>query len=1097
MTELFNTGWSFQMEGEETWREVGIPHDWLIKDTKNLYASGVGRYRKIHDFHALIPGKKVLLRFDGVYMDSTLYINGQPAGEWKNGYTAFTHDITPYLIPGENEILMTVNHRSPNSRWYSGAGIYRDCWLTIKDASHLVPDGIYITPKRDGDYWRIEIKTEVESTVKNYEIRHTIPTLTYEDQLESTNVAYGKEPGAHHAYMTVFKPKIWDIDLPHCYMLTTELFIDGQLQDTAETRFGFREIAFTPNNGFMLNGRRVIINGVCQHHDLGGLGAAVDMDALCRQFVLLRQMGVNAIRTAHNPPAAVFMELADKMGFIVQSEFSDVWMRRKTDYDYARFFEEWVERDVASWVRRDRNCPSLVMWSLGNEIHDTHISFEEGAKTMARLADNVAKHDPDRHAFPTLCSNYMPWENTQKCADIIKLIGYNYAEYLYHDHHAKHPDWIIYGGETASTVQSRGVYRFPLEKSILSDDDMQCSALGNSTTSWGAKSTEACIIDHRDAPFTLGQFLWTGFDYIGEPTPYHTKNSYFGQIDTAGFPKDSFYIYQSAWTDFETHPMVHLFPHWDWNPGQPIDVRIASNAPKVELFLNGKSLGAKRIDHAKGKKLTADYTVPYEPGEIKAVAYDRKGAVACETVRRGFGDAVRTVMKHSAYGELIFTEINALDADGNPVENANNRVRVSVSDGILLALDNGDSTDYDQYQPPDPTTHSRKMFGGKLLAIVKRNGVKTPTVQAELDDTDIPVRKIEITKSEGQQDGEITFTARVLPENAADKNLHWRLTDAGGIDSPLGILKSDTSSAVKVIPKGDGTLYVRCMAHNGKPHPDFISVLPTTLTGYGKPFLDPYGFVTGGLYNRSNAPMGNGNERGVATLRDRESHVGYADLDFGPHGSDEITLWIFAMEGTPFDFDIYLGMAEEGRRLYTAYYNKGSVWNKYIPATYKLPERLTGVQTLCFVFNRKVHIKGFSFTPPNRSRERLSFAAHDHIYGDSFTVKADTVEKIGNNVSISFEDMTFDEAAPAKQIEIAWRAARDNTVRMVFSPGEDPKTNNSAANHSEIINQLTLPAQADYAPTLLPLETPLIGKGTLRFLFLPGTEVDLAWFRLV
>ncbi|MCL2500063.1 MAG: DUF4982 domain-containing protein [Defluviitaleaceae bacterium] len=1082
MTELFNTGWFFQLEGEETWRETELPHDWLISDTKNLYAMGMGKYKKIHDFRTLIPGQKVMLRFDGVYMDSTLYINGHPAGEWKNGYTAFMHDITHLLVPGENELLLTVNHRSPNSRWYSGAGIYRDCWLITTNASYLIPDGIYVTPKKDGDSWRIEIKTEVHSLKKGYEIRHTIPTLTYEDQLEGPNVAHGKEPGAHHASITVYKPKIWDIDYPHCYTLITDLYVDGRLQDTMETRFGFREIAFTPNDGFMLNGRRVILNGVCQHHDLGGLGAVANKDALCRQFVILRQMGVNAIRTAHNPPAAIFMELADMMGFIVQSEFSDVWKRSKTNYDYARYFEEWVERDVASWVRRDRNSPSLVMWSLGNEIHDTHIDFEEGSKTMLRLWENVKKHDPERHAFPTLCSNYMPWENTQKCADIIKLIGYNYAEYLYHDHHAKYPDWIIYGGETASTVQSRGVYRFPLSKSILSDDDMQCSALGNSTTSWGAKNTEACITDHRDAGFTLGQFLWTGFDYIGEPTPYHTKNSYFGQIDTAGFPKDSFYIYQSAWTDFDVRPMIHLFPHWDWNPGQPIDVRIASNAPRVELFLNGKSLGEQAINHAKGKRLTADYIVPYEPGEIKAVAYGKNGEIVGESVRRSFGDAVRLETRHTIYGDLTFTEIIAFDVNGNPVENANNRINVTVSDGILLALDNGDSTDYAPYQPSNPTNHSRRMFNGKLLAIVKHGDEKPPTIEVEIDTVDVPARKIEITRGEG-----FTFAAHIFPENAADQVLHWRLTDAGGIDSPLAELESG-----KLTPKGDGEVFVRCMVYNGKEHPDFISVLPVELTGFGKPFLDPYTFIAGGLYNQSNAPMGNGNERGVATLRDRESHVGFADLSFGPHGSDELTIWIFAMEGTPFDFDIYLGMAEEGRRIYTAHYDKGSVWNKYIPVTYKLPERLTGVQTLCFVLRRKVHIKGFRFTAPSRAYETIPFAAHNHIYGDSYTVTEEAVEKIGNNVSITFEGLDFTDGKPAEQIEIAWRAERDNTVRMVFIP----ESIQSEPNKPDVVNLLTLPAQAEYATEILPLDTPLDGKGKLQFIFLPGTEIDLARFRL-
>jgi beta-galactosidase len=1096
MEKLFNGGWYFQLEGEENWREVEIPHDWLISDTKNLYASGLGKYKKIHDFGTLTFGQKVFLHFDGVYQDSTLYINGHPVGEWKHGYTAFSHDITPFLIPGENEILLTVHYQSPNSRWYSGAGIYRDCYLILKNAAHIIKDGVYITSVKENNHWRITVDTEVVTETPNYEVRHTIPGILYEDQAEGPSVSYGKRPGGIFASMLIYKPKLWDIDHPHCYTMISELYVNGQLQDTVETRFGFREIAFSPDGGFMLNGRRVQLNGVCQHHDLGGLGAAINVDALCRQLVILRDMGVNAIRTAHNPPAAVFMELADKMGFIIQSEFSDVWKRRKTTYDYARFFDDWAERDVAAWVRRDRNCPSLVMWSLGNEISDTHVNFEDGAKTMHQLIKWVTQHDPNRHAYPTLCSNYMPWENTQKCADIIKLIGYNYAEYLYHNHHSQYPDWVIYGGETASTVQSRGVYHFPLGKSILCDDDLQCSALGNSSTSWGAKNTEACIIDHRDAPFTLGQFLWTGFDYIGEPTPYHTKNSYFGQVDTAGFPKDSYYIYQSAWVDYKTKPMIHLFPYWDWNPGQPIDVRIASNAPKVELFLNGKSLGVQAIDHTNGEKLTADYVVPYEPGEIKAKAYDNEGNMIAESVRKSFGETATLKLQNSVYDQLIFTEITALDKNGNPVENANNRVNVYVKGGKLMALDNGDSTDYDQYVAPSTKNksksdgfHSRKLFNGKLLAITKYDGDNEPAITAEINTNDIPIRKIEITQNENY-----TFDAQILPHNATYSDLHWQLTDAGGIESPIGKIEPGSSSSIKMTPKGDGEIFVRCSVTNGKNNPDFISILPVTLSGFGKPFLDPYTFLSGGLHNRSNELMGNGNERGVATLRDRESHVGFADLTFGPHGSDEITLWIFAMEGTPFDFDIWLGIPGEptARKLYTARYDKGSVWNQYIPATYKLPERLTGIVTLSFVFNRKVHIKGFSFTPPAHAFDQTPFTNHDHIYGDSYTLKENTIEKIGNNVSITFNDMDFTTQEPPHKIEIAWRANRENTLRFVFTPDTNTPTNGA-----DIINQLILPAQTDYAPGCFPLDLPLVGKGKLTFIFLPGTEIDLAWFRFV
>ena len=282
----------------------------------------------------------------------------------------------------------------------------------------------------------------------------------------------------------------------------------------------------------------------------------------------------------------------------------------KTQYDYARFFVDWAGTDVRSWVRRDRSHVSLLMWSIGNEIYDTHAS-EHGQEITRRLVDYVREHDPRENAPCTIGSNFMPWEGAQNCADIVKVAGYNYGEKYYEEHHLKHPDWIIYGSETASVVQSRGVYRFPLRQSVLADEDEQCSALGNSSTSWGARSVEACIADDRDADFTFGQFLWTGFDYIGEPTPYHTKNSYFGYIDTAGFPKDAYYLFQAQWRPAAEHPMVHLYPYWDWNPGQLIDVRACTNGESVELYVNGRSQGRQRIDHAHGRQLQGDWQVPY------------------------------------------------------------------------------------------------------------------------------------------------------------------------------------------------------------------------------------------------------------------------------------------------------------------------------------------------------------------------------------------------------------------------------------------------------------------------------------------------------
>jgi len=1102
--EIFNLGWEFKLEGGRDWLRVRIPHDWLIGDTRNLYKSGVGLYRKFFNLDAApAAGGNIFLRFDGVYQDSTLFVNGEVVGSWKNGYTAFTYDISSFLRAGENEIIMKVNYESPNSRWYSGAGIYRDCWLIRKKAAYIVPDGVYISTKKTCDGWIVNVDTEIETGGLDCKISHSI---TYLNPDESVNLPVPVYEVLQEDKLLVKNPELWTLDSPVCYKLVSRIIYNENQIDEVETRFGFREIEFSPKGGFFLNGEQIKINGVCQHHDLGALGAAFHKDAQKRQLMILKEMGVNAIRSAHNPPAADFMELTDTMGFLVMTEFTDMWKRPKTTYDYARFFEEWAERDVAAWVRRDRNCPSIIMWCIGNEIYDTHADAEDGAATTKWLMDLVRRHDPNGHAPITLCSNYMPWENTQKCADLIKLVGYNYADYLYKSHKEAYPDWIIYGGETAATVQSRGIYHFPLSKALLADDDLQCSSLGNSSTSWGAKSTEAVIIDHRDV---LGQFIWTGTDYIGEPTPYHTKNSYLGQIDTAGFSKDSFYIFKSAWTEFSKQPMVHLFPYWDWSPGQPIDVRIASNAPKVELFLNEKSLGVTEIDHKRGTSIVANYVVPYEPGCLKAIAYCEKGNIIAEAVRNSFGDAVEPRINCTRIGELVFAEIYAVDKSGNPVENANNRIKIEVSGGELLGLDNGDSTDYDQYQG----TYSRRLFSGKLLAIVKSEDSKMPVITANFDDTDVPVRKIELIyvragSSPPHTTGDcckratlnlarkklpvrsiirdgFTVQAKIHPENATYRDLSWRLADAGGIDSPLGRLVVDCQTAV-LHPKGDGEVYVRCSVSNGKPHPDLISLLPITITGYGKPFLNPYSFISGGLYTHSNIPMTNGNERGIATSRDAESQVGFADIDFGSFGSSEITLWLFPLVKHNFTFEIWQGKPNKpgSRLLLTPTYDKGSIWNTYQAVTYKLPERLTRIQTLYLVFNLKVHIKGFVFK--SKTYEIIPFAACDNIYGDSFEVKGQAVENIGNNVTITFKEMDFTRAT--KTLELRWRSHQDkNSINLLFADEEG----------MELLNTISLPESENYAATTVTLDKPLRGKGDVSFIFLPGSAIDLESFRFV
>jgi beta-galactosidase len=804
-----------------------------------------------------------------------------------------------------------------------------------------------------------------------------------------------------------------------------------------------------------------------------------------------------------------------------------MWERAKTPYDYARFFKDWAYIDVKSWVKRDRNHPSLLMWSIGNEIYDTHAD-ERGQEITKMLIEYVRKYDPKGNASVTIGSNYMPWENAQKCADLVKVAGYNYAEKYYQKHHEEHPDWIIYGSETASVVQSRGIYHFPFDKSILADDDEQCSALGNSTTSWGAKSAEACILAERDTPFSLGQFIWTGFDYIGEPTPYHTKNSYFGQLDTATFKKDSYYIYQAAWTDYKTKPMVHIFPFWNFNNGQMIDVRVCSNAPKIELQFNGNTIGTYDIDHEHGTQLVGWWKIPYVEGELTAIAYDESGNIIATDHKKSFGDAKNICLnadkeKLLANGtDLLFVEITMKDKDGNPVENATNRVNVHVSGaGRLIGLDNGDSTDYDQYKGI-----SRRLFSGKLMAIigatlepgkiqmeVSSKGLETQIVEFESQSVnnlalhgisasmknqelpvvmgsseETPVRKIEIISDSGQvfdeSKKEILVRARLYPVDTSYQEVEWSVVNATGIVSNIAKVEAFGDEA-KVTAFGDGEFLLRCTSKNGSNKTKMISQLEFKAVGLGTAYKDPYGFISAGLYDYSKGEVGNGNERGVATSRDGETQVGFREIDFGPYGSDKITIPIFALTSEEYSLQIWEGMPnEDGSELLAdVTYQKESKWNVYQEETYHLSKRLKGITSICFVLQQKVHIKGFSFEKKNRAFEKNITTECDHIYGDTFTLTENSVEGIGNNVSLEFEHMDFTSEGATKLIIYGKSHNDKNTIQIRF------------ANDEEESNQLIEFTQSDeYEEQQFELKK-VTNKQKVTFIFLPGCHFDFGWFR--
>ena len=1156
---LWNDGWSFlKTEAGTTYEQViprsqefkavDIPHDWLIYDALNLYEDGTGWYKK-NFVYEQNQDKKAFVTFEGIYMDSTVYINGKKAGEWKYGYSAFTLDITDFLKSGENEILVSACFMSPNSRWYSGAGIYRDVWFKVTDRTYLPENTVYVSTKKQAEKsFLLRLEAEIAGDRKDVaQVEFSLWDKNgNEVNLEPTDEVVDKSVVVKN-YL-VKDVELWDVDSPVLYTLRTELVINNEVIQQEEERIGFKHVEYDAQKGFFLNGRHMKLNGVCEHHDLGALGAAFNKSAMRRKYRILKEMGVNAVRSSHNMMAVGAIELADEMGLLVLSESFDMWERSKTTYDYARFFKEWSARDVESWIKRDRNHPSIIMWSIGNEIYDTHAD-EHGKEITAYLKGLVEKYDPMKNALVTLCSNYMPWENTQKCADMLKMAGYNYGEKYYEEHHKEHPDWIIYGSETSSIVQSRGVYHFPLKAGILAEDDEQCSSLGNSATSWSAKSMEICAALDRDMEFSLGQFIWTGFDYIGEPTPYHTKNSYFGQIDTAGFPKDSFYVWQSAWTDYRKKPMIHIFPYWDFNEGQLIDVRVSSNAPYVELFINGRSLGKQHLTHeaGSGSHIIADYQLPYEKGTLTAIAYDYDGKKVASTERHSFDNSSDIVItpdetKAKADGrDLLFFTISTLDAQGNPVENACDRVSVKVTGaGRLIGLDNGDSTDFDSYKGL-----SRRLFNGKLLAIVQTDTVpgqikvevtgkglngasvvcesyesrensnanrnnedienaglhneyittlecnkETPVVLGNAEE--IPVRKINLKSLGGQkftkEHDTIAVEAYLEPLQADDKELIFKVVNDTGAPTNLVSLEQEGNRAV-MTAKGDGNFRLFATSKSGTEKVRIMSQLEFSIEDFGQAYLNPYEFISGSLYTSiAKGDVGCGNERGVATGRDGETVICYSDIDFGNVGSDEITIPIFALNDDEYPIQIWEGVPGEpgSVMLADAVYQKPSIWNVYQSETFKLNKRLKGITTISFWLNQKVHIKGFSFTQYEKAWLKLNAGEADAIYGDSFVKNGDKkIEGIGNNVTLEFTDMDFGEKT-IKGIAIKGRAVNGvNTIHLRLYNGVD-----------EIKQIVEFPESEEYILKEFDLE-PVNGKWDVSFVFLPGSNFDFAHFQFL
>ena len=1184
---LFNNGWKFCVikEGEplkeEAFLPVFLPHDWLIYDSKNLYADGVGYYKKVFSLDKK-TGKSYLINFDGVYMDSTVYVNGSEAGVNRYGYSPFEYDITELLKNGDNEIRVEIRHFSPNSRWYSGAGIYRDVVFKEVNEKHISSDGVYVYSrpldekeiegfKAEGCFkglgdlssvWLVTLEVELQGedngngckgcddTAFSYDVEY-LPASEENSKCICRNTDFSDIPASlktdkksEYAFKDITKlsddkyrielfinnAHVWDITRPDLYRLKLKALCEGSVFDAYETVFGLRTAVFTTDKGFFLNGRHIKINGVCEHHDLGLFGAAFNRDAMKRKFKMLKEMGVNAVRTSHNMPAKELLELADEMGILVDCEGFDMWKRPKTEFDYARFFEENYSKDIRTWVRRDRNHPSIIMWSIGNEIYDCHAD-ESAPKLTKDMKETVEKYDHAHNGVVTHGSNFMAWEGARKCTDVLKLAGYNYGERLYDIQHAKHPDWMIYGSETASTVQSRGIYHFPLNVTSMADDDEQCSSLGNCSTSWGAPNTEYVITMDRDRVFSQGQFIWTGFDYIGEPTPYHTKNSYFGQIDTAGFPKDSFYIYKGSWTDPEKEPFVHIFPYWDFNEGELIDVRVATNCDRIELFFNGELTGSADIDHEKGKILVPGWQIPYKKGVIKAVGY-LKGEKKAEKEICSFGDPVALCIKENYHGDnTAFFEISTVDENGVTVENSASRVFVEVENGELLGLDNGDSTDEENYK-----VSSRRLFSGKLLAAVSygkdkgelkvkvsSEGLKSADITVDVSKPgvsypegftekvlfkknieeleknrdlvkEVPVRNILIKCDENRafnkDSREITVEAVLLPGNYSYSRIEWTAVNDKAVKTNIVKLtpfEEDGRHFCRLTALGDGSFRLRTLCYNGGRVAKVISFMKFTATGLGKAYIDPYSFISGSLYTDSLGDIGNGNEKGITTPRGEDSYFGFENVDFGDIGSDEITIPIFTLNDDEYSIGIWEGKPglKDSTLLCDGKYKKKSIWNVYQPETYKLNKKLKGLTNLYFTADDKYHFKGFEFKKPDKAYETLSAMNRSRIYGDTFKEEGECITGIGNNVTIEFDDMDFGEKAPCRVIICGRSKLKNNSIHLKFDGAEGAKT-----------ELLEFEGSDEYTERSFDING-ASGQNTVGFVFLPGCDFDLKYFKFI
>lgn len=777
-------GWKFTREDnpqskeavydDSNWESVRVPHDWaiygpfdksndihrmaIVQDgqtsaiehygrTGGLPFTGAGWYRINFTIPEFSDSKRVTVKFDGAMSNARVYVNGKEAGFWPYGYNTFYFDITDLLNDNgrDNTLAVRLENLEEGSRWYPGAGLYRNVHIITTNDSHIPVWGTYITtPEVNDEFAKVDVKTKVVTAGEDYNGKGVYKLVTEildgDAKLVSSteSVLTTFDQNEFSQALIVENPKLWDIKQPNLYKAVSKLYKDDQLVDEYNTTFGIRTIEVVADKGFYLNGRLVKFQGVCLHHDLGPLGAAVNDAAIRRQIRIMQDMGVNAIRTAHNMPSPDFVRIADEMGMMVMAESFDSWRIPKVRNGYNLYFDEWAEKDLVNLIHNFRNSASVIMWCIGNEVEEQ--SHPQGAKVARFLQDIVKREDPTRPITNGMDRPDHVFSNGM--AAIMDVPGFNYRSFRYQEAYDKLSQQVILGTETTSTFSSRGVYKFPVErKQMAMYDDHQASSYDVEHAGW-SNLPEDDFIQHDDLPFTMGEFIWTGIDYLGEPTPYYSNwpshSSLFGAVDLAGIPKDRFYLYRSHWNKEEE--TLHILPHWNWEgrEGEVTPVFVYTNYPSAELFINGKSQGVRIKDLSVG--IEGSYTAEaqksferqkryrlmwmdtkYEPGTVKVVAYDEDGNAVAEKEIRTAGKPHRLVLEAdrnviSADGkDLSFITVSVVDRNGNLCPNVSELVKFNVKGaGSYRAGANGDPSSLDLFHLPQ-----MHLFNGKLVAIVE------------------------------------------------------------------------------------------------------------------------------------------------------------------------------------------------------------------------------------------------------------------------------------------------------------------------------------------------------------------------------------------